>query len=57
MTGGAFLGEEGPADYGLKTVSRYNKDGWVEDLGDLNIGRWGHGCTQFTNNNGVKVRN
>ena len=58
MTGGAFLSGEGPGEaVGLKTVSRYNKDGWMEDLGDLNIGRWGHGCTQFTNNNGAKVRN
>ena len=28
----------------------------MEDLDDLNTGRWLHGCTQFTNNNGDKVR-
>ena len=30
-----------------KTVSRYNKDGWVEDMPSLNQGRTVHGCTTF----------
>ena len=30
-------------------VSRYNINGWVEDLEDLNTGRWNHGCTRYTN--------
>ena len=28
-------------------VSRYNKDGWMEDLPDLNMGRWAHGCAGY----------
>ena len=41
-------------------MSRYNINGWMEDLDDLNgrfgHGRHNHGCTQFTNNDGDKVR-
>ena len=40
----------------MKTVSRYNINGWVEDLDDLNDARVWHGCTQFTNSDGDKVR-
>ena len=28
-------------------VSRYNIDGWLENLDDLNTGRFNHGCTQY----------
>ena len=28
-------------------VSRYNKDGWMEDLPDMIGGRWGHGCAGY----------
>ena len=31
----------------LKTVSRYGKEGWKEDLPELQNGRFGHGCTSF----------
>ena len=32
-------------------VSRYTREeGWVEDLPDMNQGRYGHGCTAFTMN-------
>ena len=34
--------------YTWKTVSRYNKDGWVEDLPSLKVGRSSHGCTQYS---------
>ena len=37
-------------------MSRYNINGWMEDLDELNTGRYSHGCTQFTNNDGDKVR-
>ena len=37
-------------------VSRYSINGWLEDLDNLNTGRNSHGCTQYTNNDGVKVR-
>ena len=26
------------------TVSRYNRNGWVEDLAKLTVGRYTHGC-------------
>jgi len=29
------------------SVSRYNIDGWLENLDDLNTGRFNHGCTQY----------
>ena len=41
--------------YSMETVSRYNINGWLEDLDNLNTGRRLHGCTQYTNNDGVKV--
>ena len=40
----------------METVSRYNINGWLEDLDNLNTGRRVHGCTMYTNNDGVKVR-
>ena len=49
MTGGYFVGTE-------KKVSRYNINGWQEDLDDLNTGRYGLGCTRYTNKDGDKVR-
>ena len=39
----------------MNRVSRYNADGWVEDIGDLMFGRNVHGCLQFTNTLGTKV--
>ena len=39
----------------IATVSRYNSDGWIEDIGSLNTGRSEHGCTRYTNNFGVEV--
>ena len=39
-----------------ETVSRYNVNGWLVDLDNLNTGRESHGCTQYTNNDGVNVR-
>ena len=40
----------------VSTVSRYNISGWIEDLGNLNRRRYHHGCTRYTNNEGIKVR-
>ena len=33
--------------YTLKTVSRYNSTGLVEDLAKLNVGRRNHGCSSY----------
>ena len=41
---------------GVKTVSRYDKDGWVEDMPSLNQGRNSHGCTAFIVSGGKQVR-
>ena len=38
-------------------VHRYTRDvGWVEDLPDMTVGRYGHGCASFTMNQ-EQVRN
>ena len=37
------------------TVSRYNINGWVEDLDDLITGRRSHGGTQYTDTLGSRV--
>ena len=49
LTGGAYTTT-------LTTVSQYNQDGWVRDLPDLLQGRFWHGCSYFTNNEGSQVR-
>merc|ERR1712012_671273 len=36
-------------------VSRYDVNGWLEDLDNLNTGRQEHGCAQFTNKENQKV--
>ena len=41
--------------YSEEVVSRYNIDGWVEDLDNLNTGRYSHGCAKYTNNDGERV--
>ena len=38
------------------TVSRYNKDGWMEDLPDLNTGRDSHSCGTYLDSNNERVR-
>ena len=39
----------------LNIVSRYSRDGWVEDLPSLKVGRYGHGCSQYLSG-GEQVR-
>jgi len=39
----------------LTTVSRYTTDGWIEDLPELNVGRRGHGCGYFYNDDMQRV--
>ena len=39
----------------LTTVSRYNRDGWVEDMPSLVTGRKGHGCSRYISG-GEQVR-
>ena len=39
----------------LKTVSRYSTTGWMEDLPELNEGRWQHGCGFFYNDDMQRV--
>ena len=29
------------------TVSRYNRSGWVEDLANITVGRYYHGCAGY----------
>ena len=36
-------------------MSRYDRDGWVEDLPRLKVGRSEHGCSQFSSG-GEQVR-
>ena len=33
-----------------KKASRYNRQGWVEDLPDISIGRLHHACAGYTKN-------
>ena len=40
----------------VSTVSRYNINGWIEDLDDLITGRTHHGCLQYSNTLGDRVR-
>merc|ERR1712107_363108 len=39
----------------VSTVSRYNINGWVEDLDDLITGRTHHGCLQYSNTLGDRI--
>ena len=39
----------------MKVVSRYNISGWMEDLEELNDGRWAHACAQYVDSLGNKV--
>merc|ERR1712107_660119 len=39
----------------VSTVSRYNINGWVEDLDDLITGRYAPGCTQYKNHLGARI--
>ena len=36
-------------------VSAYDETGHLYDLPSMNLGRIGHGCSYFTNENGTKV--
>ena len=36
-------------------VSKYNKDGWIEDLPSLNVGRELHGCGTYLDSNSNRV--
>ena len=33
-----------------KKASRYNRQGWVEDLSDISIERFEHACAGYTKN-------
>ena len=39
----------------VSTVSRYDINGWVEDLNNLNTARGLHGCTRYINKQGLQV--
>ena len=41
--------------YTRNIVSRYSRDGWVEDLPSLKVGRSSHGCSQYLSG-GEQVR-
>ena len=53
LTGGA-MAEDGKRL--LEKVSRYREDAWLEDLDDLNFGRWDHACGWFVGSSGKRVR-
>lgn len=38
-----------------QTVSRYDASGWIEDLENLNDGRYDHGCAQYEDDFNNKV--
>ena len=38
-----------------KTVSRYGKSGWMEDLPSLNTERWHHGCGTYLDSENNRV--
>merc|ERR1712131_478412 len=41
--------------YTMTTVSRYSTSGWMEDLPELNEGRYSHGCGYFYNDDMQRV--
>ena len=47
----------GGGNEGSDIVTRYNINGFVEDLKGLNVQRNDHGCTHFKNNQGKQVSN
>ena len=48
VTGGTFT---------LTTVSRYGKQGWIEDFSSrLRTGRFNHGCSSFLNHDNERVK-
>ena len=55
--GNTFLltGGGGSALGSVSTVSRYDINGWVEDLNNLNTARRLHGCTRYLNKQGLQV--
>ena len=55
LTGGG-MGPEFSIDEVYNKVVRYNKDGWVEDLPQLIVGRSNHACGSYVNRDNVKVR-
>ena len=36
-------------------MSKYNGGGWLEDLPDLNVGRFDHGCGHYVDSNNNNV--
>jgi len=45
------LDDNGKTYYGGRKVVRYNIQGYVEDLPEMNQGRWGHGCGAYQASN------
>ena len=56
--GDSFLltgaGAPGPVEY--KKAPRYSSDSWLQDLDDLNTGRFGHACGWYIDSSGKRVR-
>ena len=52
MTGGWPLPE---ADEASSEATVYNEQGWVEDLPNMNTGRWMHACGHYVNTNNQVV--
>ena len=48
LTGGSdTISGHGVPGTPYKTVTRYDRSGWVEDLPDMTLGRLRHGCAGF----------
>ena len=47
MTGGAYT---------MTKASVYSTEGWLEDLPDLLMGKRGHGCGHYVNNDNKLVK-
>ena len=48
LTGGSyFISGHGVPGTPGKTVSRYDRSGWMEDLPNMTVGRFRHGCAGF----------
>jgi len=52
ITGGGFYDGEG---HNIDRVTRYDEDGFVENLPSLLFGRYGHGCGSFLRDDGTQV--
>ena len=46
-------GQNTTMNKGLKTVSVYNDDGWIQDLAPMQRGRYGHSCGHYSSDDDI----